>query len=542
MTLKLKAWLLVVFMLLSLFGMMLVGLFTLREASDSDNRARVVQLLTSTWSTVVQIETQVQQGLLSEVQGKALATQILRENKYSDSEYVYVADEKMNFVATPLDPQLHGTSFHDFKDGDGNSVGQILLNAVKSGSGGTAWYEWTQKKEDGSIEDKLSIARKTPLWGWYVGTGIGFHEVDARFWATAQWQVVICLVISVVLAGLLLFSIRRLLMILGGEPNQVLAIVQEVANGDLNTSRRLPGVIPKGSVLSATLKMRKNLGKIINQLSGTVKELRAETQGSEQRISTISQVFDSQKSETDMVASAMTQMSASAQSVAENANLAADETHNADDQGRKASALVSETAGAIEDLVKQVYQASEAIDSLGADVENIVTVLEVIRGIAEQTNLLALNAAIEAARAGESGRGFAVVADEVRSLAARTQDSTEEIQKMIENLQAGSQRAIQSIQASTSASSGTMEQAQNAQNALGQISASLTAIAEMNQNMATSASEQNHVAEDIAMRINTIASSASEASELVVAGRDVFSRLVVQSDQLEEIVSHFKFD
>lgn len=542
MTLKLKAWLLVVFMLLSLFGMMLVGLFTLREASDSDNRARVVQLLTSTWSTVVQIEKQVQQGILSEPQGKALATQILRENKYSDSEYVYVADEKMNFVATPLDPQLHGTSFHDFKDGEGNSVGQILLNAVKAESGGTAWYEWTQKKEDGSIEDKLSIARKTPLWGWYVGTGIGFHEVDARFWATAQWQVVICLVISVMLAGLLLFSIRRLLMILGGEPKQVLAIVQEVANGNLNTSRRLPGEIPKGSVLSATLKMRNNLGKIINLLSDTVKELRAETQGSVERIGTISQMFEQQKSETDMVASAMTQMSASAQSVSDNANLAAGETLTADDQGRKASALVSETAGAIEDLVQQVYQASEAIDSLGSDVENIVTVLDVIRGIAEQTNLLALNAAIEAARAGESGRGFAVVADEVRSLAARTQDSTEEIQKMIENLQAGSQRAIQSIQASTSASSGTMEQAQSAQNALSQISTSLTAISEMNQNMATSASEQNHVADDIAMRINTIASSATEASELVVAGRDVFRRLVVQSDRLEEIVSHFKFD
>ena len=540
MSLRLKAWILVALILAALLGMMLTGLFTLRLASDSDNRARVEQLLTSTYSTVVQIEKYVAEGAMDEASAKALATRILRENKYSDSEYVYVADEKMNFVATPLDPQLHGTSFHDFKDGNGDSVGQILLNAVSKNASGTAWYEWTQKKEDGSIEDKLSIARKTPLWGWYVGTGIGFHEVDARFWSTAQWQVVICLLAAGILGGGFLYSTRRLIALLGGEPKQVLAVVQAVSNGDLTGDSALPAQVHKRSVLGSTIRMRSALAEIVQSLSGTASELRQSTQGTEQRIGEIFQRFELQNQETDMVASAMTQMTASAQSVSQNANAAAHETHTAEEEGSKASEVVQYTVQSIDNLVGQIHQANEAITSLGNDVENIVSVLDVIRGIAEQTNLLALNAAIEAARAGESGRGFAVVADEVRALAGRTQESTEEIQQMIESLQSGSKKAIASIEASTSSSQGTVEQVQQAESALQQIAQSLTAISDMNNQIASAAEQQNQVADDISKRINMISESASEASDLVAMGRDAAGRLVLQSDNLDKIVGHFK--
>src|SRR5690606_1829938 len=96
-------------------------------------------------------------------------------------------------VAAPLDPQLHGTSFHDFRDAEGGSVGDILLRAVASARGDTARYHWTQKQADGSIENKISVARLSPRWNWIVGTGIGSHEVNARFWETARWQLMICL-------------------------------------------------------------------------------------------------------------------------------------------------------------------------------------------------------------------------------------------------------------------------------------------------------------------------------------------------------------
>ncbi len=105
----------------------------------------------------------------------------MRNNLYKDNEYVYVADENMTFVATPLDPQLHDTSLHDFKDGKGNSVGRLIQDVLRHQSGKFVEYTWTQKQSDGSIEEKLSIARKTPHWGWVVGTGIGFNEVNERF-------------------------------------------------------------------------------------------------------------------------------------------------------------------------------------------------------------------------------------------------------------------------------------------------------------------------------------------------------------------------
>lgn len=145
--------------------------------------------------------------------------------------------------------------------------------------------------------------------------------------------------------------------------------------------------------------------------------------------------------ETDQVATAMNEMTATVHEVAQNAQLAADSASQANAEVGTGQSVVNDSISAISKLVQQVEQAADVIHELENDSIEIGSVLDVIRSIAEQTNLLALNAAIEAARAGEQGRGFAVVADEVRVLAQRTQTSTQEIQTMIEKLQAGAQQA-----------------------------------------------------------------------------------------------------
>lgn len=539
MKLSFKVGALIALILLSFIMLMVVGLTTLRIASNDDNQARVEQLFKSTYNIIVEMEDYVAAGKMEESAAKQLATKLLRENKYHQSEYVYVADSELNFIATPNDPELHGTSFHEFKDGNGSSVGNILQNAVRRSPNRIAQYEWTQRQADGSIEDKLSIARQTPVWGWYVGTGIGFAEVEARFWSSAKWQVFICLTLTAMLGVVLIYSTRKLLDDLGGEPSQVLKLVQKVASGDLTTNEQSHTARPD-SIYGSTLTLSQSLATILGSVEKSIEQIRKETEDANQRTDELDRTFDAQRAEIDMVATAMTEMSSSSQTVADNANAAADSTTQADEEGNKAHGIVNGAVTSIEALAGQIEDASTVITELGEDVANIVSVLDVIRGIADQTNLLALNAAIEAARAGEQGRGFAVVAEEVRNLAKRTQDSTEEIQQMIERLQSGSHRGVETMLASQSSSEGTVEQTKQAADALEQIAQALSSITEMNNHIATAADEQNKVGEDISRRVNMIAESSHDAADLAHAGKQATEVLIAQTNDLEELMQHFR--
>lgn len=214
---------------------------------------------------------------------------------------------------------------------------------------------------------------------------------------------------------------------------------------------------------------------------------------------------DRQRQETDMVATAVTEMSAAAQEIARHAQGAADAAQQADTEGEKASHTVKLAIDAINHLAGEIESAAQVITELEGDVTRISSMVSVIRDIAEQTNLLALNAAIEAARAGEQGRGFAVVADEVRTLASKTQDSTEEIHRLIERLTAGSSRAVQAMTSSRKTGEETVARANEAGASLATISKAVSTISEMNLQIATASEEQTAVTEDITRSITTIA-------------------------------------
>lgn len=247
-----------------------------------------------------------------------------------------------------------------------------------------------------------------------------------------------------------------------------------------------------------------------------------------------------QRTETDMVASAMNEMSATVQEVARNANQTAEASEGADDESKAGVLVAEEAIAGIQELIAEIESAALVVQQVETDTDNISAVLDVIQGIAEQTNLLALNAAIEAARAGEQGRGFAVVADEVRTLASRTQNSTEEIQNMIERLQQGVKNAVGAMAGAQQRAHLGSESVSKASQSLHVIAAEVTTINDMNTQIATAAEEQSAVAEEINRNITRISSIADSTSTGATQTAQSSEELLRLAAELQRLVSQFK--
>jgi methyl-accepting chemotaxis protein len=249
---------------------------------------------------------------------------------------------------------------------------------------------------------------------------------------------------------------------------------------------------------------------------------------------------NSQKIETDQVATAMHEMTATVQEVARNAEQASRAAADADGQARAGDKVVAEAIAQIERLAAEVARSTDAMTHLQQESNKIGSVMDVIKAVAEQTNLLALNAAIEAARAGEAGRGFAVVADEVRGLAQRTQKSTEEIEGLVAGLQNGTQQVAAVMNNSRSLTDSSVELTRKAGVSLENITRTVSNIQSMNQQIAAAAEEQSAVAEEISrsiINVRDVSEQTATASDETAKSSVELARL---GSQLQQMVSHFR--
>lgn len=312
-----------------------------------------------------------------------------------------------------------------------------------------------------------------------------------------------------------------------------------LAEGNFSNNLSLAQQGEMGALNNSISTVQASIITVLDTIKNSSKTLNNSSSDLTQTANDIASATDEIHSSTDQMATALNEMSSTVQEVANNASSAAEAANVADTNARKGTEVVSNTINAIKQLSNEVDNVSVAMTKLEGETGRIGSVLDVIKSVAEQTNLLALNAAIEAARAGEQGRGFAVVADEVRSLAKRTQESTSEIQQIIEAVQNGANLAMQAMRTSQSKAQGTMEMASQADQAINDISSAVAKIQNMNTQIATAAEEQSYAAEEINRNVIRIVKMVNDTNNQAQKSTQIAASLDSSSRDLERQIARF---
>ncbi|SDB11344.1 HAMP domain-containing protein [Pseudomonas sp. NFACC23-1] len=318
-----------------------------------------------------------------------------------------------------------------------------------------------------------------------------------------------------------------------------LTAAERITTGDLSYPIDSFGTDEPARLLHALQRMQEGLRGTVEHIMRSAERL-ALTAG---ELSTVTQDatrgLNRQSGELDQAVTAVNEMTTAIADVARNAASASEVSQSTEQRSLDGRGSVGRTVASIESLTGDIENTTDTLQFLAKQTGAITTVLDVIRGIAEQTNMLALNAAIEAARAGESGRGFAVVADEVRALAQRTQESTKQIESIIDSVQKGSQGALSAMQDSSGKTRKTLEVAREAGLALGLIAEAIVQINERNLSIASATEQQSHVAREVDSNLLNIRDVCVQASSSANQTHASSRELAGLADELNALVKHF---
>lgn len=383
------------------------------------------------------------------------------------------------------------------------------------------------------------VSSKLPSLKWTFWVWEDMKLIESASIANLKQSTLISFsLLSFTLVALYFLITHTIYKPIGGEPKEIEQILQRVANGDLRnigeTQSEKTGIY--GSLCIMVANLRSTLGSI-NHSSEALGDLASNASTQSEQLSIGA---ESQSSQLEQSATAMTEVTATVDEVARSAYDASQSAENAKQLTTAGNKVVSDMNNELATLQSGLTQLLTVTNTLESQTINIGSILEVIDNISEQTNLLALNAAIEAARAGEQGRGFAVVADEVRNLANKTKASTSEIQNVIEELQNEARQSVQLMENNTNALSKTLEQSENVDYALKDIANAVNQILDMSHQIAISTEEQTHVAADINASITEINAVSKDIYLSAQANREMSNELSNNSTSLKKLVQKFK--
>ncbi|MBB1387032.1 methyl-accepting chemotaxis protein [Pseudoalteromonas sp. SG45-5] len=357
-------------------------------------------------------------------------------------------------------------------------------------------------------------------------------DVDsANLWTWVG--MIIATILAILIAVITVSRITKPL----AEVNRILDIV---ASGDMTQRLDDSAKDEFGELSKSCNTLIDSLRSLIKGIISRSTQLAAASEQTSAITAESSQAIRNQQAQVEQAATATTEMSSTSQTVSNSAQQALSEIKNADKEAERVKGISNNNKSTIEQLAREVDDASQVINKLHQDSASIGSILDVIRGIADQTNLLALNAAIEAARAGEYGRGFAVVADEVRSLASKTQESTQEIQSMIESLQTGAEAAVTAMGKGKQRAVSCVEQSDLASTALDSITFAVSQAHDVSEEISTAALEQQQVAQEISERLESIVAIAEQTAEGASQTNISSSEVAKLAEELRLSVDAFK--
>ncbi|NNA01491.1 HAMP domain-containing protein [Pseudomonas lundensis] len=479
---------------------------------------------------------------------RAQVIKLLSNITYGTDGYFFGYDSQTVRLFKGNSPEGVGKNFQDNRDPNGVYTNRELVRVAKDGSH-YAQYSSSLPGNERVLVPKLGYTEYLPKWDMVIGTVVNLDGIEAQVAEVEasvkeRMQGMILSIVAITFVVLLVIAVIGMLV-----ANTILrplhlmkANLDDIAAGEGDLTHRL--AITSQDELGD---LARSFNRFVDKIHAMVRQITDMTFQLTTLVGQVSdqahrseQAMERQRHETDQVATAINEMSSAAQEVARSAQGASVAAQKTDEEGQVAKRVVDGSIQQIHALVSDIRSSGSSLDSLQQDVTSIVSVLGVIRSIADQTNLLALNAAIEAARAGEAGRGFAVVADEVRALASRTQQSTQEIQGMIDRLQQGTDEAVQAMRRSSEAGVGTSEQANQAGESLDAMAQLIGTINSMNAQIASAAEEQTAVAEEINRSVHQIAVAVDNVADETQQGAQTTRSLAQLGQRLGDLVGQFR--
>lgn len=513
------------------------ALFNMRASQLEGHQTRLRNIVDSAASITSYYVKQAKEGKMPLAQAQQQAKESLRTLRFDGNNYVFIYDFEGRALMVAGNPKIEGKIMLGKTDVKGFKLWDAIVETATGPGTGYLSY-WFPRAGSDVASPKLGYIEAVPEWRWAIGAGVYVDDVNEKLYAEAIKYGIGILIALAVSGAIGLIASRSIVHQLGGEPTELMRIMQRAASGDLSTDFEV-----KGGADSVLL----HLKSMLQGLSGLVREVGNVASGLESCARNVSQetgrVLDMASHQSDSIASmaaAMEEMTVAVNHIAETAQESKSGSAEAAGQANSGESSAREVTIKIRDLLQTSRGASESVGGLVNRANEIGSITAVIKEIAAQTNLLALNASIEAARAGEQGRGFAVVADEVRGLAERTAKATVEIEQMIRGIQDETQEVVGMLRESVPQATEGEQLSQSTLEILQQIRTGMEAALDRVQDVAEATREQSQASSSIAQQVERIAGGVEETRASMASATGEVKRLEALAQTLQTHMAHFK--